>query len=351
MAPLPAGRALAPAAGAGAARARGRRARSRSASTRRSSSCSRRAPRPLHPALSQLGPDLLAPDFDAPRRIDGCATRPAPADRDRRRAARSAGAGRHRQRLQERDPVRSSGFDPFAPVGRRRRRDARPADRDRPAAARDERDARRGPERVTTGGDRCGRARSSLRSRGGRATAAGRRSRATRQGTDLPRTTYWCPTCQGARPMTEHRGRRARPPRTAGAAASTVRDAGSASTHDVTVSRRGRDRPGRRSTDPSRRQRLVEATFDVPARARAEGVDPARRSTWPSSSRYFPDSEPRSGAGSRPGVPAVPRIIAADVRALRRPGRRAVPARRAVAVHRAARAVRDGRASAGARPG
>ena len=44
-----------------------------------------------------------------------------------------------------------------------------------------------------------------------------------------------------------------------------------------------------------------------------------------------------SGAAHRP------RIIAADVRALRRPGRRAVPARRAVAVHRAARAVRDRR--------
>ena len=33
----------------------------------------------LHPSLSRLGPDLLDPAFDAPRRVDGCATRPGPA--------------------------------------------------------------------------------------------------------------------------------------------------------------------------------------------------------------------------------------------------------------------------------
>ena len=69
-------------------------------------------------------------------------------------------------------------------------------------------------------------------------------------------------------------------------------------------------------------------------------------------SRYFPEFESaRSGAASHPesatGAATAPRIIAPDVRALHRPGRRAVPARRAVAVRRAARAVRDRRVRLG----
>ena len=50
----------------------------------------------------------------------------------------------------------------------------------------------------------------------------------------------------------------------------------------------------------------------------------------------------RGGQGKRLDDPA-PRIIAADVRALHRPGRQPVPARHAVAVRRASRAVRHRR--------
>ena len=111
VAPLPARRALAPAAGPGASRARGARARSPSASMRRWSSCSRRAPRRSTRRSRRLGPDLLAAglrtgDAEALRRLRDPAR--AGAD-DRRGAPRPAGAGRDRQRLQERGPVHRAG--------------------------------------------------------------------------------------------------------------------------------------------------------------------------------------------------------------------------------------------------
>ena len=105
MAPLPAGRGVAPAAGPGVARASRCRARSRSASTRRWSSCSSSATEALHPSLSKLGPDLLADPVD----VDEAMRRLRDPSRDdltiARGAARPAGDGRHRQRGQEPGPV------------------------------------------------------------------------------------------------------------------------------------------------------------------------------------------------------------------------------------------------------
>ena len=58
-------------------------------------------------------------------------------------------------------------------------------------------DARRGPERVTTGGDRGTPGALYVYGRQGRpCRRCGARIQVTRQGADLPRSTYWCPTCQ-----------------------------------------------------------------------------------------------------------------------------------------------------------
>ena len=151
----------------------------------------------LHPSLGRLGPDLLAPDFDADEARPPAA-RPGAGRRPRSpRRCRPAGAGRDRQRLQERDPVDRAGLAVRA--GRRpRRRDARPlvatarrllvanADRaPRPGAGHDRPATAARPARCT-----------STAGPAGRAAAAGRRSPARARARDLPRTTYWCPTCQ-----------------------------------------------------------------------------------------------------------------------------------------------------------
>ncbi len=59
--------------------------------------------------------------------------------------------------------------------------------------------ATRGPERVTTTGDRGAPGPLFVYGRAGRPCRRCRTPiRSTRQGTDLPRTTYWCPSCQGS---------------------------------------------------------------------------------------------------------------------------------------------------------
>ena len=59
--------------------------------------------------------------------------------------------------------------------------------------------ATRGPERVTTAGDRGAPGPLYVYGRGGRPCRRCRTPiRSTQQGTDLPRTTYWCPACQGS---------------------------------------------------------------------------------------------------------------------------------------------------------
>jgi endonuclease VIII len=155
----------------------------------------------LHAALARLGPDLLAEDFataggaaEALRRLRD----PARADRSIAEALldqRSlAGIGN----VYKSEILFIERVDPWARV-----RDLDDASVSRLIATARQllvanADPRRGPERVTTGGDRAaagqplwvyGRAGRPCRRCG---TLIGRR----RQGRDLPRLTYWCPRCQ-----------------------------------------------------------------------------------------------------------------------------------------------------------
>ena len=58
-----------------------------------------------------------------------------------------------------------------------------------------------GPERITTSGDRGAPGPLYVYGRTGRPChRCGTRLSSTRQGRDIPRTTYWCPACQGANP-------------------------------------------------------------------------------------------------------------------------------------------------------
>jgi endonuclease-8 len=158
----------------------------------------------LHPSLSKLGPDLLAPDFDA-----------AEAHRRLRDPARAgleialalldqralAGIGN----VYKNEVLWLERVSPFARVetlddGTLDRLIAT-AHRLLNANANANAGARRGPERVTTGGDRGATGPIYVYGRRGRPCRRCRTPIAvTRQGTDLPRSTYWCPTCQGPRP-------------------------------------------------------------------------------------------------------------------------------------------------------
>jgi endonuclease VIII len=154
----------------------------------------------LHPSLSRLGPDLLAPDADlavahdrlrAPERAD---LEIAVALLDQRALAGIGNVYKNEVLWLER-------VSPFAAV-----RDVDDATLDRLVATarrllRENADARRGPERVTTRGDRRAPGPLYVYGRAGRpCRRCGIAIASTRQGPDLPRTTYWCPACQGARP-------------------------------------------------------------------------------------------------------------------------------------------------------
>jgi endonuclease-8 len=154
----------------------------------------------LHPSLGRLGPDLLAPDFDrveAVRRL-----------RDPSRARLTVGEALLDQRalagignVYKNELLWIERVSPFATV----------ADIGDEVLARLVSTARRllvanatpgrGPERVTTAGDRGAPGPLYVYGRTGRPC---RRCRvpiaSARQGHDIPRTTYWCPSCQGARP-------------------------------------------------------------------------------------------------------------------------------------------------------
>ena len=154
----------------------------------------------LHPALSRLGPDLLAPDFDgaeARRRFrdpSRAETEIAVALLDQRAMA---GVGN----VYKNEILWIERVSPFVTVGSL---DDATLDRLIATAHRllnANVDARRGPERVTTGGDRTAPGPVYVYGRRGRPCHRCRTPIAvTRQGTDLPRSTYWCPSCQGTKP-------------------------------------------------------------------------------------------------------------------------------------------------------
>jgi endonuclease VIII len=151
----------------------------------------------IHPSLSRLGPDLLDPAFDAAearRRL-----------RDPARAGTEIGVALVDQRalagignVYKNEILWIESVSPFAAVGA-----LHDATLERLVAT-----ARRllvanaapshGAERVTTAGDRGAPGALYVYGRTGRPCPRCRTSVAsTRQGSDLPRTTYWCPTCQG----------------------------------------------------------------------------------------------------------------------------------------------------------
>jgi endonuclease-8 len=154
----------------------------------------------LHRSLGRLGPDLLSPDFDAaeavrrlrdPSRADVAI---AEALIDQRALAGIGNVYKNEILWLER-------VSPFVRV----------ADLDDATLGRLVVTARRlllanatsghGPERVTTAGDRAAPGPLYVYGRTGRPCRRCRTPVAsTRQGRDIPRTTYWCPVCQGANP-------------------------------------------------------------------------------------------------------------------------------------------------------
>ena len=176
--------------------------RSRSASTPPSSSCSRqRAETSIRPCRSSgrtsSHPTSMPPE--AHRRL----ARPGRVPRSRSASrcstsARIAGIGN----VYKNEILWIERVSPFARVADARRRDAGSAHRHRPsAAAAPTSTPRRGPERITTTGDRGAPGPVYVYGRRGRPCRRCRTPIAvTRQGDDLPRSTYWCPPCQGARP-------------------------------------------------------------------------------------------------------------------------------------------------------
>ena len=151
-----------------------------------------------HPSLGRLGPDLLAPGFDpdeAVRRL-----------RDPARATTAIGQALIDQRalagignVYKNEILWIDRVSPFTAVG----------DLPDEALGRLVATARRlllanvtahrGPERVTTSGDRGAPGPVYVYGRTGRPCRRCRTPIAsTHQGGDIPRTTYWCPTCQRA---------------------------------------------------------------------------------------------------------------------------------------------------------
>ena len=151
----------------------------------------------LHPSLSALGPDLLDPAFDAAEALRRL--------RDPSRAGIEVAVALVDQRalagignVYKSEVLWIERVSPFRAV-----RDVDDETLERLVAT-----ARRllvanasptrGPERVTTTGDRGAPGPLYVYRRTGRPCRRCRTPiRSTQQGRDLPRTTYWCPTCQG----------------------------------------------------------------------------------------------------------------------------------------------------------
>lgn len=150
----------------------------------------------LHPSLGRLGPDLLAADFDAEEAVrrlrDPARTELeiAVAILDQRALA---GIGN----VYKNEILWIERVSPFAAVA-----DLDDATLDRLVASARQlllvnAAAGHGPERVTTAGDRGAPGPHYVYGRSGRPCRRCRTPiRSIRQGSDLPRTSYWCPTCQ-----------------------------------------------------------------------------------------------------------------------------------------------------------
>jgi len=150
----------------------------------------------LHPSLSRLGPDILAPDFDAAEALRRL--------RDPARAGMSIAEALLDQRalagignIYKNEVLWIERVSPFVRVA-----EVDDATLDRLVATARRLmlanvSASRGPERVTTAGDRSATGPVYVYGRAGRpCRRCGTPIRSIRQGTDLPRTTYWCPSCQ-----------------------------------------------------------------------------------------------------------------------------------------------------------
>jgi endonuclease-8 len=151
----------------------------------------------LHPSLLGLGPDLLKPDFDADearRRF-----------RAPERATREIGEALVDQRamagignIWKNETLWAERVSPFRRVAdiddETLRRLIATAHRLLNASAH----AKGVPGRASAAGDRAGPGPLQVYGRGGRrCPRCGTPISVTSQGADLPRTTYWCPTCQG----------------------------------------------------------------------------------------------------------------------------------------------------------
>ncbi|MBA2314407.1 MAG: Fpg/Nei family DNA glycosylase, partial [Chloroflexi bacterium] len=151
----------------------------------------------LHPALGRLGPDLLAPDFDAPEAIRRLRD-PSRADLTIAEALLDQRALAGIGNVYKSEVLWIERISPFRHM---------PAVDDATLerlVATSRRlllaniDRRRSAERVTTDGQRV--------AAGAPLWVYGRRARpcrrcgtpiqSTQQGSELPRTTYWCPRCQ-----------------------------------------------------------------------------------------------------------------------------------------------------------
>jgi len=155
-----------------------------------------------HPSLGRLGPDLLAPDFhpaEAVRRL-----------RDPYRATTPIGEALVDQRalagignVYKSEVLWLERVAPTTPVGSLD--DATLARLVATAQALLRTNAKRGgggPERVTTGRDRRAIGPLYVYGRSGRpCRRCGAAICTTRQGRELPRTTYWCPVCQPVEPL------------------------------------------------------------------------------------------------------------------------------------------------------
>jgi endonuclease VIII len=150
----------------------------------------------LHPSLGRLGPDLLAPDFDPDEAIRRL--------RDPVREKTAIGEAIIDQRalagignVYKSELLWIDGVSPFAPVAELDDATLRGLVETGRRLLLANSLGGRGPERVTTLGDRGAPGPLYVYGRTGRPCRRCRTPIASaQQGTGIPRTTYWCPTCQ-----------------------------------------------------------------------------------------------------------------------------------------------------------